>query len=67
VYYCPRCDRAIQKEQLEKADRELQERFGVSKLSELKCPICNCEYIDLDRVEKGGEAHVGKKKGTDSP
>jgi len=68
VYYCPRCDRTIPKERVERADRELREMYGLSKLSELKCPVCDCEYIDLDRVTKGGEEHVGKtKKGAAEP
>lgn len=68
MYYCPKCDRTISKERVERADRELRERYGVGKLSELKCPVCDCEYIDLDRVAKGGKDHVGKtQKGTSVP
>ena len=68
MYYCPKCDRTISKDRVERADRELRERYGVSKLSELRCPICDCEYIDLDKVVKRGEDHVGKtKKGTSVP
>lgn len=62
VYYCPKCDRTIPKERVEQVDRELRERFGVAKLSNLRCPVCDCEYIDLDRVSKEGEAHVGKTR-----
>ena len=58
VYYCPKCNRKIAKERLEEADRELRERFGVTKLSSLRCPVCDCEYIDLDRVKEGGEKHA---------
>lgn len=61
VYYCPKCDRAIPKERVESADRELRDRFGVDKLSSLRCPVCDCEYIDLDKVVKGGERFARKK------
>lgn len=60
VYYCPKCDRAISKERVEKTDRELRARFGIDKLSALRCPVCGTEYIDLERVRKGGEQHVGQ-------
>jgi len=62
VYYCPRCGRKIAKERVEEADRELRERFGITKLSSLRCPICDCEYIDLNRVNEGGERHAGKEE-----
>jgi len=62
VYYCPKCDRKISKERVEEADRELRERFGVAKLSSLRCPVCDCEYIDLDKVRDGGEKHAGKTR-----
>lgn len=60
MYYCPKCDRTIPKEKISEADRELRERFGVDKLSRLVCPVCDTEYIDLDKVRKGGEKNVGK-------
>ena len=60
VYYCPKCDRILPKERVEKADEELRTRFGIDKLSSLRCPVCDTEYIDLDKVAKGGEKHVGK-------
>jgi len=63
VYYCPKCDRTISKERVEKVDRELKARFGVAKLAELRCPVCDTEYIDLERVRKGGEKHVGSTRG----
>ncbi len=62
VYYCPKCDRSISKDRVQQADRELKERFGVSGLSSLRCPVCDCEYIDLNKVAEGGEAHVGKTR-----
>jgi ssDNA-binding Zn-finger/Zn-ribbon topoisomerase 1 len=60
VYYCPKCDKTIPKDRVEKIDMELRERFGVEKLSRLRCPVCDAEYIDLDKVVKGGEKNVGK-------
>jgi len=60
VYYCPKCDKTLPKEKVEKIDMELRERFGVEKLSRLRCPVCDADYIDLDRVAKGGETNVGK-------
>jgi rubredoxin len=64
MYYCPKCDRTIPKERVEEADRELRSRFGVDSLSQLRCPVCGTEYIDLDRVKSGGEAHIGRKAKT---
>ena len=66
MYYCPKCDRTIAKERVEEVDRELREKFGVGRLGELRCPVCNSQYIDLDTVTKGGEKHVGKTRRTDS-
>ena len=62
MYYCPRCDRTLSKDRVEQADQELREKFGVGMLAELRCPVCNSEYIDLDKVAKGGEAHVCKTR-----
>lgn len=68
MYYCPKCDRIISKERLEEADRELKERFGVTKLSSLRCPVCDCEYIDLDKVAEGGQKHAGEtRRKADAP
>jgi ssDNA-binding Zn-finger/Zn-ribbon topoisomerase 1 len=60
MYYCPKCNRKIPKERVDGADQELRERFGVDKLSLLRCPVCDCEYIDLDKVAKGGEKFACK-------
>ena len=60
VYYCPKCDKTIPKDRVEKTDMELRERFGIEKLSHLRCPVCDAEYIDLDKVAKEGEKNVGK-------
>jgi hypothetical protein len=60
VYYCPKCDRSIPKERVEAADAEIRARFGKASLSNLRCPVCDAEYIDLDEVRPGGEEHVGK-------
>lgn len=67
VYYCPKCDRTIAKDRVEKADRELKERFDIDKLSKCRCPVCDAEYIDLDEVPDGGKKHVGKGRQTGSP
>ena len=60
VYYCPKCDKTISRERVEKADLELRARFGIDELSSLRCPVCDTEYIDLDSVRRGGERHVGQ-------
>jgi ssDNA-binding Zn-finger/Zn-ribbon topoisomerase 1 len=60
VYYCPKCDKTLPKDRVEEADRELRARFGIDKLSSMRCPVCGTEYIDLDKVRKGGKEHVGK-------
>lgn len=62
MYYCPKCDRTIKKDRVEAADLELRSRFGVVSLSTLRCPVCDTEYIDLDRVKDGGRSHVGKTR-----
>jgi uncharacterized protein with PIN domain len=62
MYYCPKCDRTLPKERVEEADRELREKFGITKLSSLRCPVCDTEYLDLDRCSKGGVEHVGKSR-----
>lgn len=67
VYYCPKCDRTISKERVEQADRELRTKFGIDKLSSLRCPVCDTEYMDLDRVKKGGIEHVGKSRKQTGP
>lgn len=60
MYYCPKCDRTISKARVESVDRELREKFGVDRLSSLRCPVCGTDYIDLDRVKKGGERFAEK-------
>lgn len=68
VYYCPRCDRTIQKERLAEIDSELRLKFGNESLSRLTCPVCGAGLIDLDNVKAGGEKHVGEaRKGTGIP
>ena len=62
VYYCPKCDRTIPKERLEEIDAELRARFGKGCLSTMKCPVCDTEFIDLDRVTPEGGKHVGEKR-----
>ncbi|MGB2582441.1 MAG: hypothetical protein WBD03_08260 [Thermoplasmata archaeon] len=60
MYYCPKCDRSISKERLVEIDAELRERFGRSCLPSLRCPVCETEFIDLEKVESGGEKLVGE-------
>jgi len=67
VYYCPKCDRTIPKELVGKVDRELKERFDIDRLSKRRCPVCDTDYIDLDKVPEGGRKHVGKGRQTGSP
>ena len=62
VYYCPKCDRTIPKERMGEVDAELRERFGKECLTSRKCPVCDTEFIDLDKVEEGGERHVGESR-----
>lgn len=59
VYYCPKCDRTVTRERLEEIDPELMERFGKSCLSSMRCPVCDTDFIDLDKVPEGGEGHAG--------
>lgn len=67
VYYCPKCDRTIPKGRVEQADMELKSKYGIDKLSSLRCPVCDTEYIDLDKVDKGGIEHVGKSRKKSGP
>jgi len=60
MYYCPKCDRTIPKEKIDERDTELRKKFGVSTLSNLRCPVCDAEFIDLDTCRKGGANHVGR-------
>jgi hypothetical protein len=63
VYYCPKCDRSVSKERLVEIDAELGEKFGMSCLRSMRCPVCETEFIDLERVAPGGEDHVGETRG----
>ncbi len=67
MYYCPKCDRTIPKEKVEERDAELRSRFGVTNLSNLRCPVCDCEFIDLDKCNEGGTKHVGRTRQPGSP
>lgn len=62
MYYCPKCDRTLPKERVEQADRELRSKYGITKLSSLKCPVCDTEFIDLDKCKQDGKEHVGKSR-----
>ncbi len=66
VYYCPKCDRTISRERLLGICTELESKFGKSPATTFCCPVCDTEFIDLDRVSSGGEKHVGDtRKRTD--
>lgn len=67
VYYCPKCDRTLPKERVQKADKELRSKYGIDKLSSLRCPVCDTEYIDLDKVKEGGKRYVGDIKKQPGP
>lgn len=62
MYYCPKCDRTLPKERVEQADHELRARYGITKLSSLRCPVCDTEFIDLDKCRQGGMENVGKTR-----
>jgi len=62
VYYCPKCDRSVSRERLVEIDAELRERFGRCCLPSLICPVCETEFIDLEKVESGGDRHVRDAK-----
>jgi len=62
VYYCPKCDRTLPKEKVEEVDKQLRSMFGNASLSSLRCPVCGSDYVDLDKVKRGGEKHVGEIK-----
>ncbi len=62
MYYCPKCDRTLPKERVEQADLELRARYGITKLSSLRCPVCDTEFIDLDKCKRGGTENVGKNR-----
>ena len=66
VYYCPRCDRSISRERLMEIDTELREKFGKSCLGSMRCPVCETEFIDLEKVAPGGDRHVGEIRGKDT-
>lgn len=61
MYYCPKCDRTVPKERLEEIDAELRARFDRECLRNLRCPVCETEFIDLERVHPEGGRHVGEK------
>ncbi len=60
MYYCPKCDKTLKKERVESVDLELREKFGVDRVSSLRCPVCGTDFIDLEKVAKGGERFARK-------
>ncbi len=47
--YCPRCDRTIKTNDLEKLNKELKEKFGRDSLEKGDCPVCGTQLIDLSK------------------
>jgi uncharacterized protein with PIN domain len=47
--YCPRCDRTIKDEKLEKLNAELKQKFDQDSLEHGKCPVCGTPLIDLSK------------------
>ncbi len=45
--YCPRCERTIKKERLEKLNEELKSRFEKDSLEHGACPVCGTKLIDV--------------------
>ena len=45
--YCPRCERTIKKERLEKLNEELKSRFEKDSLKHGACPVCGTKLIDV--------------------
>jgi len=47
--YCPRCDRTLRKERLERTNEELKSMFNKDALEHGACPVCGTALIDLDK------------------
>jgi hypothetical protein len=47
--YCPRCDRTLPKDRLERANEALKSQFNKSSLEHGNCPVCDTPLIDLDK------------------
>lgn len=50
--YCPRCEKAIPKDQIEERSRQLAAMTGNDSLSKGRCPVCGTSMIDVDRVKR---------------
>jgi uncharacterized protein with PIN domain len=50
--YCPKCEKTIRKERLVEVNRQLKGRFKSDSLDKGRCPVCETELIDLEKVRK---------------
>ncbi|NLK25012.1 MAG: hypothetical protein GX307_00325 [Euryarchaeota archaeon] len=51
--YCPRCDRTLKRENIERVNEELKSKFDRDSLEHGRCPVCSTQLIDL--AKKGGK------------
>lgn len=47
--YCPRCERSIKKDDLERLNEELKSKFQRDSLERGECPVCGTRLIDLNK------------------
>ena len=46
--YCPRCDRSLKKDNLERLNEELKKKFNKDALEHGNCPVCGTPLIDVE-------------------